>query len=484
MGVRPDQRHIEEKQYMLELINAERIQAGLSPVVLGDNVAAQLHAEASLNGCFSSHWGLDGLKPHMRYSLAGGYQSNGENGLGSNYCIKAYERYQALSDVDQEIREAMEEWMDSPGHRANILRPHHKKVNIGLAWDRYNFMAVQHFEGDYVEYDQLPTIDKGMLSFSGKGKNGVWLGGGPDLTVQIYYDQPPRSLTRGQVARTYCYDSGLQIASLRPPPWGNEYYLDDTYITQQHNSCPDPYDVPADAPAPRSLDEAHELWGVAYRASKNLKAMLVPWRIVPWFTAREWTARGESFAVKADIRGLLAQHGSGVYSLIVWGSIRGERVIISRYSIFHEVAPPDTYTVDASAGSIVSPQEAATTQEDQSAPAPSTTYLEPAPTTLAVGERMKVVLRTNRGSLYLYYGTYASVGQVVTPTESGRVTISNSKGCLQGGSLLATVEVSNGSAFDIIGCKVGLETITVQDGNGNALARYSIRVEAATEGDA
>ena len=32
---------------MLELINAARVQAGLSPVVLGDNVAAQLHAEAS-----------------------------------------------------------------------------------------------------------------------------------------------------------------------------------------------------------------------------------------------------------------------------------------------------------------------------------------------------------------------------------------------------------------------------------------------------
>ena len=33
---------------MLELINADRENAGVDPVVLGDNIAAQLHSEASL----------------------------------------------------------------------------------------------------------------------------------------------------------------------------------------------------------------------------------------------------------------------------------------------------------------------------------------------------------------------------------------------------------------------------------------------------
>ena len=64
---------------MLQLINEERVRAGVAPVVLGDNIAAQLHAESALENCFSSHWGIDGLKPYMRYSLAGGYQSNAEN---------------------------------------------------------------------------------------------------------------------------------------------------------------------------------------------------------------------------------------------------------------------------------------------------------------------------------------------------------------------------------------------------------------------
>ena len=41
----PALRHGDEKRYMLELINAERKKAGVPPVVLGDNGAAQLHAE-------------------------------------------------------------------------------------------------------------------------------------------------------------------------------------------------------------------------------------------------------------------------------------------------------------------------------------------------------------------------------------------------------------------------------------------------------
>ena len=54
----PNLRHLEYKQHMLELINAERQKVGLNAVVLGDNIAAQLHAESSLQNCFSSHWGV------------------------------------------------------------------------------------------------------------------------------------------------------------------------------------------------------------------------------------------------------------------------------------------------------------------------------------------------------------------------------------------------------------------------------------------
>ncbi len=327
---------------MLALINAERRIAGLDPVVLGDNDAAQLHAGASLAGCFASHWGLDGLKPYMRYSLAGGYQSNGENVSGLDYCISTSDGYRFIGTMDQEIKETMEGWMSSPGHRRNILDRWHKKVNIGLAWDRYNFTAIQHFEGDYVQFDRLPSIDNGVLSFEGRAKNGVTFGGDRDLGVQIYYDPPPYTLTRGQVMRTYCYRSGVQIVSLRPPLSGNSYYPVDTFFTT-HGTCPDPYDVPADSAVPRSPEEANRFWQAAYDASQLLPEQPIP---VPWITASGWAARGDAFSATVRISDLLARYGSGVYSLVIWGSIDGEDVVISEYSIFHGVVPPDTYSSD------------------------------------------------------------------------------------------------------------------------------------------
>lgn len=325
---------------MLELINAARADAGLNPVVLGDNIAAQLHAENSLANCLSSHWGTDGLKPYMRYSLAGGYQSNGENGSGNDYCIKASDGYRAIVSVKNEINDAMAGWMSSPGHRSNILDPWHKKVNIGIAYDRYNAPMYQHFEGDYVEYDRMPAIDNGILSLSGKTKNGAQFREEGDLIVSVFYDPPPNDLARGQVARTYCYDNGRQLAALREPLTGGYYWPTDEF-TKDYQPCPDPYDVPDDAPGPRSADEADRIWQQAYRASQSSVSQTIT---VPWITASKWTASGKTFAVRANISRLLRQHGDGVYSLMIWGKIAGEDVVISQYSIFHGAAPPDTYS--------------------------------------------------------------------------------------------------------------------------------------------
>ena len=132
-GDAPAGRHLALKRLMLHLVNAEREAAELAPVALGENAAAQLHAEASPAGCFSSHWGLDGLKPYMRYSLTGGYQANAENGSGLDYCITEADSYAEIRSVEQEIREAMAGWMESPGHRSTILDPWHRAVNVAAS---------------------------------------------------------------------------------------------------------------------------------------------------------------------------------------------------------------------------------------------------------------------------------------------------------------------------------------------------------------
>ena len=330
---------------MLQLINEERVRVGVAPVVLGDNIAAQLHAESALENCFSSHWGIDGLKPYMRYSLAGGYQSNGENVSGLSYCIKASDGYRANASIEEEIRVSMYGrygsggLMGSLGHRDNILDPWHRKLNVGLAWDRYNTKVVQHFEGGYVEYDQLPSIEGGVLSVSGTVKDGVHFRNPRDLGVLILYDPPPDSLTRGQVTRTYCYNSGRSVAGLRPPLSGGQYYRSDQF-TRSHSPCPNPYDVASDAPAPGSHDEAHAFWQAAYDASQARETQNVT---ASWITASKWMATKEGLVLEADLEDLLERHGAGVYSIIMWGRIGGEDVVISEYSIFHGVTAPDGY---------------------------------------------------------------------------------------------------------------------------------------------
>ena len=300
----------------------------------------------------------------MRYSLAGDYQSNGENGLGSSYCITASDGYRVITSIKDEIREGMKKWMASADHRRNIIDREHQKINIGIAWDRYNIFAVQHFEGDYVEYTHIPTIENGVLVMSGTVKNGVTFDENSDLDVQIYYDPPPYLLTIGQTARTYCYDHGQRVASLRWPLSEGQYWRENRYSAAVE-SCPNPYDVPVNALPPRSHADANELWRRMVAASRPSKVTTS----VPWITALEWTTNDTKFSVKADLNDLLAKHGKGVYSLIVWGTIDSENVVtsescpiisgvrpdictigpgpgklvISEYSIFHGITPPDTY---------------------------------------------------------------------------------------------------------------------------------------------
>ena len=339
----PSRRHAEEKRYMLELINEERSKAGLNSLALGNNAAAQSHADASLEGCFSSHWGLDGLKPYMRYSLAGGYQSNGENGSGLDYCVRASDGYRASGGIQARIRETMQGWMASPGHRRNVLDPQHRRVNIGIAWDTYNTAMYQHFEGGYVEYDRLPAIADGILSLSGKARNGVSFDRLQDLGVHIFYDPPPHDLTRGQVARTYCYDNGRRVAGLRQPLTGGYFWTTEEFATT-HNPCPSPYDVSTTASPPRSPAEAHRAWQEAYSASANRQPQPIT---VPWVTASQWTAGETSFSVTADINRIIERHGDGVYSVMLWGKLGGEQLVISQYSIFHGVTPPAMYNSGA-----------------------------------------------------------------------------------------------------------------------------------------
>ena len=110
-----------------------------------------------------------------------------------------------------------------------------KKVNIGLAWDKYNFKAYQHFEGDYVEYDELPSIENGILYLSGKTKNGAKFDNYEDLGALLFYE--PHILTSEAVSKTYAYCFGVNVAGFLWPlsgglDWGGISNFSD------YTSCP------------------------------------------------------------------------------------------------------------------------------------------------------------------------------------------------------------------------------------------------------
>ena len=307
----PAQRHLELKQLMLELINDARSEADAPAVRLGVNGAAQLHAEQMVAECFHSHWGRDGLKPYMRYSLLGGYQSNAEN-------VRSADRYFGLNrcavapsaerpPLEFLVRDAMDAWLQSPGHRRTLLDPVHRLVNVGLAWrgggDTYIFRAVQHFEGDYARLDQLPSLTAGRLTLSGRTENGA--SPGPNPTVYVYHDPRPEPQTRAALDAASSYCGGYPVAAVFPHArW---------IASSSTPNCIEP--------------------GAARPRADGAPITL------PTIVAEEWRITDPAFTIRADLSSILRQHGPGVYTITLVGERDGERIRLVEYSLLHGIAP-------------------------------------------------------------------------------------------------------------------------------------------------
>lgn len=105
---------------VVELVNAERAKAGCSPVKANTTLtkAAQDHSEDMAASGSMSHTGSDGSSPGDRITRAGySWSTYGEN--------VAY----GYSTPEQ----VMTGWMNSPGHKENILNCAFKEIGVGLA---------------------------------------------------------------------------------------------------------------------------------------------------------------------------------------------------------------------------------------------------------------------------------------------------------------------------------------------------------------
>ena len=109
-----------DENKVVEITNQERAKAGCGAVKVNTKLAtaARLHSQDQAKHNNMSHTGSDGSSPWERSERAG-YQ----NAIGENVAMG----YRAPAAV-------MDGWMNSPGHRANILNCSAKAIGVGLAY--------------------------------------------------------------------------------------------------------------------------------------------------------------------------------------------------------------------------------------------------------------------------------------------------------------------------------------------------------------
>ena len=103
---------------VVELTNIEREKAGLQPLKINNQLAntAQNHSNNMAEDDFFSHTGADGSSVSDRVEDSGyQYSTTGEN----------------IAAGQTSAEEVVEGWMDSPGHRANILNPDYTEIGVG-----------------------------------------------------------------------------------------------------------------------------------------------------------------------------------------------------------------------------------------------------------------------------------------------------------------------------------------------------------------
>ena len=274
-------------QYELSLINADRQTAGLPPVTLSYNAAAEKHAQNMFANYYGSHWDTDGTKPYMRYTFEGGLNDESENNAYSGWVNPSDNpaHYQSIN-VRDEIA-ALEHIMmyDDAGsnwaHRDTILNKSYTMVSLGIAYDGKRLAIVQQFEGKYIDYYNAPAISNSNLTLLGKLTSA-------DIkinNVSIAWDPPLQTLTNAQLTTDPAYTDGYSLGDrlnfvIPPAPAGQQY------------------------------------------------TNLSPQAII----AGKWEINNAGqFSIQANINPSLTK-GKGVYTIVIVALINGESVNITNYS--------------------------------------------------------------------------------------------------------------------------------------------------------
>jgi uncharacterized protein YkwD len=128
------------------LVNRERVNEGLPPLAYSAKLSAiaRSHSADMAARGFTDHVNPDGLNPSDRakkagYNIIKRKKNSIRTGVGEN--IYEHQAYMTgdgretpyLDDVNTVAKKAVMGWMNSPGHRKNILNPDYTSAGVGAA---------------------------------------------------------------------------------------------------------------------------------------------------------------------------------------------------------------------------------------------------------------------------------------------------------------------------------------------------------------
>jgi len=195
----------EARQYVLQLVNADRAKYHLPPLIL-DAVACragQIHSDEMAVMGYLSHWDLAGKKPWQRYVEVGGTHDIGENVV----LLRSTRDQRKSSDFvltkngsfctkELELMESslFNEKPPNDGHRLEILTPEHNKLGVGLSCatnskGMQRWALVQEFVKEYGFYSKLPKkLERGQtFELSGALVPGLKLD-----TIEVFWEPTPK----------------------------------------------------------------------------------------------------------------------------------------------------------------------------------------------------------------------------------------------------------------------------------------------------
>jgi uncharacterized protein YkwD len=112
---------VAQENEVIRLTNVERAKAGCGKVKLNTKLRTAMrgHTQDMANKNYFSHDSQDGRSPWDRAKSAGYRTPIGEN----------------IAKGQRDAADVMRSWMDSPGHKANILNCDAKAIGVGLSYD-------------------------------------------------------------------------------------------------------------------------------------------------------------------------------------------------------------------------------------------------------------------------------------------------------------------------------------------------------------